>query len=61
MKQGGRGTGQSDSAQPVTEPLLLGFTTCFNVRKHLFEVPNEYHRLPLGILPTCLRAAPGRY
>lgn len=51
MSQGG--TGQSDSAQPLTEPLLLGFTTCFNVHEHLFEVPNGYHQsLIISILPA---------
>lgn len=38
IKQGGMG--QSDWPQSVTEPLLLDPTTCFNLYKPLFEVPN---------------------
>lgn len=45
--------GQSDSAQPVTQPVLLGFATCFQGHKHLLKVSNEYHHsLLISILPA---------
>lgn len=44
----------------MTEPLLLGPTTCFNLYEHLFEIPNEYHQPHwwLHIHLTWLKTAP---